>query len=311
MTPDLVLNNLSLTPAPDRQQARQRMSELLTCIAELGLLSVSGVVRISMPLDGVELAPDYLIGVWRGDTEVDLDLRRLYKSRIGVGPYLTDEEVRSLKGDEDIEIRIDGIVSRGCEAAYLLDGVALSLRSAPIWDRPELDVEIIRMHVDSSIIESTGSMRHISRREHLENHRPWIDGLLRNVNDDDDLWNRRDELFPHLLFADAVRQELRDEMRVRPRFRAILKRLGELEEYFAAWAGDQFEANGVRSKCTPETPQSLKDNRLALTRFCSDGVPRLFSYHVHFTPGAGRIYFCPDGAIRRAHVGFVGEKFVL
>jgi len=308
MTPELVLNELSLTPALDRDQARQRISELLQCIGQLGLLGVHGTVRISEPLDGVELAPGYPIGFWRGDNEIDLELRRLYNARVGVGPYLTKEEVKLLKGDEDIEVRINGNISRGCEATYLLNGVALSLKSGPEWDTPELTVQIRRLITDSSIAESNDVVRHISTQEHINHHREWIDGLLADVIDDDDLWNRKENLFPHLIFADLVRKELRDEARKKDRFRAIVKRLHELERYFAGWSGDQFDANGVGSRCTPETPKTLKDYKDALTRSCGDGVKRLFNYHVRFTPGSGRLYFFPDAASQRAHVGLIGDK---
>ena len=287
MIPELVLNELSLTPAPNRDEARRRMSGLLQCISQLGLMGMHGPVRINAPLDGVELAPDYLIGVWRGDQEVDLDMRRLYKSRIGVGPYLTEEEIRLLKGDDEIEVRVNGRASRGCEAAYLLGGVALSLRSAPDWDLPELTVQVSRLNADGLSPEVSDSIRHISVLEHIGHHREWIDGLLADVNDDDELWTRKTELFPHLLFADPVRQELRDEVKHKVRFYAVVKRLREREQYFAHWTGGQFDANGVGSKCTPESAKTLDDNEGALTRSCVDGVARLFSYHVRFTPGAG------------------------
>jgi hypothetical protein len=310
MTPDLVLNELSLIPATNRDQARRRMSDLLQCIAELGKLGVHSAVRINAPLDAVELAPEYLIGVWRGDHEVDIDMRRLYKSRIGVGPYLTEEEIRSLQGDEEIEVRVSGQASRGCEAAYLLGGIALSLQSAPDWNSPELTAQITRLNADGLSPEETDVIRHISALNHINHHREWIAGLLADVNDDDDLWMRREELFPHLLFAEAVRQELRHEAKHKPRFFAVVKRLRELERYFANWSIGQFDANEVGSKCTPETPKTLEDNEDALTRSCVDGVNRLFSYHVRFTPGAGRIYIFPDAVSFRAHVGFIREKFV-
>ena len=167
------------------------------------------------------------------------------------------------------------------------------------------------MNADGLSPEVTDVIRHISAIEHINHHREWIEGLLADVNDDDDLWTRKDELFPHLLFAEAVRQELRDEAKHKDRFNAVVKRLRELEGYFAHWSGGQFDADGVGSKCTPETPKTLNDNKDALTRSCVDGANRLFSYHVRFTPGAGRIYIFPDATSHRAHVGFIGEKFVL
>jgi len=311
MKPELTLNELSLTLASDRDQARQRIAAFLQCIAQLGLIGVDGAVRISEALDGVELAPGYLIGERRSDVDVDLDLRRLYKSRIGTGPYLTDAEARSLKGGEDIEIQVQSIASRGCEAAYLLDGIALSLRSASAWDTPDLTVQINRLCVDGSIVESTEIIRHISCLDHLDHHREWIDESIADVLDDEDLWSRREVLLPHLLFAEAVKKELRVEAKQKDRFRAIVNRLRELEHYFAYWTGDQFDSNGVGSKCTPETPQTLKDHKDKLTRTCADGIDRVFNYHVRFTPGAGRIYFFPDNASRIAHVGFIREKFIV
>ena len=50
------------------------------------------------------------------------------------------------------------------------------------------------------------------------------------------------------------------------------------------------------------------DLAAARTFLCPDGEERLFSWHVRYTPGAGRIHFLPLGPREGCLIGYIGHK---
>ncbi len=81
---EMVLNDLSLEPlAPTAQEARQRMTDLLETARIAIKFGVKRVIRTSYDLNGLLLAPNYLLMVrsfsgwlWKFSTELVIQLWR-------------------------------------------------------------------------------------------------------------------------------------------------------------------------------------------------------------------------------------------
>jgi hypothetical protein len=308
MPPELVLNELSLQKSNSRDIAKSIMLNFLKCVATLGRKGAIGHVRISSSLAEFEIAEGYPIGYWLGDHEVDPDAIRLYKSRIGLGPYLTQNEVQILKSDYDLEVQVGGKESLGCEAAYLLGGIVLSFATAPSWNEDVLKVEVTKLRADDKFEMFCDWLNHVSEISHIENHQD----LFAQESDltPKDVWLTKLDVYPSLLFCESLEHEFLHECQNQKKYQAILKKLSSLNEYFCNWTDGGFELDDMKSKCTPETQQTLNENENQLSRVCADGISRLFSLHLRYTPGAGRIYFYPDASLRKAHIGFIQQKFI-
>ena len=128
------------------------------------------------------------------------------------------------------------------------------------------------------------------------------------VHDGQDLWNRREELFPDLDLCKEVEVHVRRIRRGDVALRSILGRLRALQSFFESWDGHPIDpkSSGFGSKCTPESQATLTQYRDEHTFTPPRGPARVFSLHLRFTPGAGRIYFDGEHDQKRGLVGHIG-----
>ena len=82
----------------------------------------------------------------------------------------------------------------------------------------------------------------------------------------------------------------------------------ELEDYSKKWIRGYFDSEALPSKATPESTSRLNKFTEKLTFACPDNTNRLFSWHLRFTPGAGRIYFFPVDNLKKIIIGYIGYK---
>lgn len=305
----LAWNELAETSrAPNKLIARMRMDGFVDTFAALrarvSRYVAKPVLRCRTPLDEVELAVDYRIANWRNDT--DRTRRMLFLALATASPFLLSAEEGGSSDQFGSEAMYAGIRAEGLHSAWVWSGLGLSLASEPCWDVAHLQVEINQLDPASVF---AASVRHASTPGHVLEHEHWLESQAReSVSSADDLWLRRDQLFPHLDFCPEVEKTLLTFDAGSPHLRQILLRLFELERAFASWNRSPVHPAFVTSKCTPETPQTLLEEANDHTAVCPSGEQRLFSWHVRFTPGAGRIFFDGDTNTGRGLVGIIVRK---
>ncbi len=110
------------------------------------------------------------------------------------------------------------------------------------------------------------------------------------------------------ILSREVEPHLRRIQRGDVALRNILRRLRALEAFFGSWDGRPIDpsSTGLGSKCTPESQATLRKYGEEHTFTPPHGPPRIFSLHLRFTPGAGRIYFDGDSEEKRGIVGHIG-----
>jgi hypothetical protein len=117
-----------------------------------------------------------------------------------------------------------------------------------------------------------------------------------------------EEWFPALILTEIGRQSL-EELNT-DAARPVAERLLALQRYFASW--DRVPAN-YDKKVSYKTSQE-SDSRLqqlpALQLRCPDGLTRAMSWHVRYTPQAGRLYFVPEAETGNCYIGYIGHKIV-
>jgi len=308
---ELVLNELSQEPrARSVAEGRGRMTQFINTVLALRGLGVYSPLRSTVDLNDCLLADDYRLVQWRNDHEVSREQRQFWRS-LGVKvPLLREQDPVELRDRaQEFEFRLMGEEARGLGVTFLLDGMALSFASEKRWDSGRIEILVRFLDEAGELSVLAQAVHHASSPAHVIDHRSWVRDCVRGAaRDGEDLWMRREELFPTLVFCDRVARQLKDLTAGNPLLRAVSKRLFELEEYFAGWSTGPFCPDRLPSRVSPESQGTLNQYRRERTFRCPDGEYRLFRWHVRITPHGWRIFFFPDEKSRRCLIGYIGPK---
>jgi hypothetical protein len=303
-----VFNELSITkPAPTLSDARRWMTQLVQTILMASNAGAERALRSHDEFGHHELFPGYPIAKWRNDPDVDLELKRFFRTVTSKAPLLVDVAAEVVDRSLGSEYRHGGHLCHGLGAAALLDGLALSLPSERAWGTGWISIseerllESATLQSDSIEVRNSDAPATVAR-----NHREWLATPETPVTDGADLWRRRAELFPSLDLCARVEEDLATIRRGDPLLIQIADRLSILQRYFRDWNGT-FDKDAIGTKVTPDSGAALEQHADQRRFLCPDGQTRQFSWHARMTPGAWRLYFYPDPSSLRAWIGYIGH----
>ncbi len=309
MSLECFFNELSLqSMAPSHGLARERLETFAR--AMVGIQKAASPVALHIPTGffNVEISPNFRVGHWCENLSVDRELKQLFRSLTTKVPFLGD----GLHGDRALgcEVLHCSRPALGMLEAYLNDGIVVSFLSAPEWDCSSLCVDVSELGEDAALLQSQERLKHVSKLEHAAEHKKWIKAKTKETfADHDELWTNRQRKFPRLLFCERVREMLSQFSWNGDEIRQIIKRLEDLNSWCEEFSGRQRDLwlQQPPSKITPESQVTLTRYRDEHTFMCPDGMTRCFSWHVRFTPGAGRIYFEWCDGDEKILIGHIGE----
>lgn len=304
MATDMVFNSHSTgTLAASMHEARERMAlwiKTMRCARELGI----NALRTGEDFDALPLAEGYTLSRWRVDPLVDSEAQRFLRRLATNSPVLRgfQQHADRMLG---AEFRFHGQDAPDLGAAYLLDGLAVSLLSDPIWDHPVLALERSELMQDGSMSTAGVEVRHAARPEHMEQHRNWIAERRRaEIVSGQALWDRRLEIFPSLDFCDGARTHIvaqgNNEI-----LEQLKRRFADLQEYCNVWQSGAPDFSQIPG-ATPDSLATLERYSEERTMTCPDGRSRVFKWKVKMTPHAWRIYFEVGRTPGRLFIGPVG-----
>ncbi len=310
MNRELVLNELSLEqPAESALVARERMSLLIATLVAAVQAGAARALRTTEDFNSTLLAPGYLLAQWRNDPQAGQEERSYFRSIQSKAPYLRPEDGIELVDRADrIELYFGKRKALGLGAAFLLEALAVSLSSEACWESTRLSLRCLFLSDQGNLEEESAEVSHACRTNHVSVHLDWLAGRDLPVRSGRELWERREQLFPSLVFCESVAHQLADAREGHPLFRQIWKRLHELDRSFRGWDGSHFDPSVLPMKITGESPSTLDRYSEDRTFLCPDGEYRLFVLHTRLTPGAWRIYFFPHPETRKNFVGYIGKK---
>jgi hypothetical protein len=300
----LFLNELSCGTS----QTVARVDEVMEIFVDL-LRSVrqrrsEAVLVAAVKLNQLELAPGYFVEQWIAARSRNLELWRIIRSMRSRAPY---SDVLPLGAGEGVDIRWNGLEARGLCAAYLMDGLLVSMLVDSVWDTPQVHgtgTEIIETgDGEADFDEYPIDVRHAAKLEHVEVHDDWLrQAGIAAFRNGSEIWASRQDLYPNLQFLPDVEDQLRGLRQdwVIP----VADRLSTLEEAIAEWDPRINREPSWRTEVTPEGEQ-----RKRLCWFTDlDGARRLFDLHARFRPHQGRIHLRLIPEDRKARIAYVGLK---
>ncbi len=251
-----------------------------------------------------EFAPGYTIHSWLNNSQVPRKEKEMFRKMAGKRQLLDKSHYW---GSEFMAEMPNGknVSAVGCLFAYEMEEYVISMRTASLWEQEE----IRGIYVSAEEDDQKVVIRNCCLPEHVdclvEEERR---NTFRMVSSGRELWEKRESVYPHLIFCECVKKQL-DEARNTLHIEMIMKKLQVLEDYFKDYNG-KFDKDQMGFGCREES-ESVKNNyKLRSMRIFElpDKRKEFFSWHISF-PGnfPGRIYFLPDAEQCVGIIGYVGK----
>ena len=218
---------------------------------------------------------------------------------------------RQYMGSE-MTVNVNGIEENamGCLAAYEADECVVSMSTNSCWDDEIIVAKYISVSEETQELYEkeveVGNCSCLEHVEHLVEEERELE--VRMVSSGTELWEKRESIYPHLVFCDSVKKQLlnvNNSLQVK----MIKKRLGILEKYFATYEGN-FKKEDMGYGCREESESVANSKALrGMRTFVSPyGREEFFSWHISFAGDfPGRIHFLPDAEHKVGIIGYVGK----
>ncbi|MTJ12278.1 hypothetical protein FJR11_06655 [Anabaena sp. UHCC 0187] len=305
---EIVFNELCLqTPSTDINTARQLMTDFINTILAIKTpSSIKKKLRTQSNFNNLQLAPNYLLVQWRNDPDVDIDARRLIRS-------LQDKNDPPIPDivDPEIQVIYQGQNTIGIYYAYVYNSLAISLLSDPQWEASSLEVQVTRINEDEEdpLIISNDIVKHVSCITHGGEHTDWLEERFKiNIENGNEIWNRREELFFNLEFCDCVEKDLKDIRSGQNELAGVCKTLNELQKCCQNWTSESFSVEGYSLDESGESKSTRNNNKYRKERtfMCPDGEERFFERHIKLRSCNWRIHFFPLQP-GKVIIGYIGR----
>jgi hypothetical protein len=299
---EMFANELSLERcAPSLPAARRGAEQFVMTIREAALRGVQRALHAPADFFAIPLAEAYYWQNWFRDNGVDIELRRYFRSGSTKIPFLEDDPEASTAW-AGIDCLWKERYALGLKAAYVADGLAISMASGEEWDSESIVVEIQEV-VNDDVSCREEDVHHASKPRHVHSQVDWIEQRLKaSVTCGRELWAGAVGFFPSLIFCRDVEGQM-DRLAAEA-LPCIVRGLFRLNDYCVSWDCGAFDPRGVRCSVSPESAQTLQAFGAERTFLCPDDQRRVFSWHAKI--GRWRIYFDPVGGSGNCVIGYVG-----
>jgi hypothetical protein len=301
MTFIVFLNELSFpSGAVDEAAAEIATLELAKTLQHLRRIHSSTALHSSVPLGSIPLGDDQWLGtvMARSHNRDEWRLLRGFENR---APFRVDlGEAFGLEA----EYRHKNILADGLGLSHTVGTLSVSFADED-WLVSTVPLHRMSLNEDGVMDEQLVHVHHASTAVHIAEQQESLRRMPgEQVRDGEELWARRGEIFPHLLFLPRTEDQLRSFKAGEVRLASVSHALMDLEIAAGRWQTEDAVMPTFLTRTTPEAEQRSK-----LFYFDDlSGERRCFNWHSRYTPGAGRIHFWCDRSKGQLSIAHVGEK---
>ena len=299
----MFVNELSLTPlANDVATAQSRVRGYVLTMRAATAKGVQRMLHLPEDFYANPIAEGYYWQSWMGDKRVERELRQFFGSLATKIPFLQDDPAA---GDASTEIDCIWNEHRGLgfKAAYVTDGLAVSMLSADAWDSDSINCEIQEI-TENDITSRNEPIHHASSESHIDAQTNWIQQRIQSaVANGTELWNRAQGFFPSLACCPAVEGQMKGLPA--QSLASITRGLFRLNSFCLDWQAGPFDPRRIDCEVSPDSQMTLEQYGPERTFLCPDGSHRTFSWHAKV--GQWRIYFDYTAGPGRLLIGYVGS----
>lgn len=237
----------------------------------------------------------YTISKWL--SEVDIEYKRLYLS------FWNKRVVYEEEGE--FELSYQNEVLRGGTQAVINDSFMISVGFSEKWKKNKIQAQLFSLAEDK---ESEVIVPNLYQKEQLM-LQPFA-GIMQAVSriqvySYEELWERRTNFFPHLVFCPSVKKDM-DKLET-SYLHQIIRKLQEIDCYVEKYGTKEFRPE-LLTKTTLESERTLEQYQKEHTFRDEIGREYLVSWHMRYTGMSGRIFFVPTYAENKMLICYIGKK---
>lgn len=208
---------------------------------------------------------------------------------------------------KDRLLACEGLSPSGDEGEPLLvcaisDGITVGFPSLPEWDRDQLHITFEELLPNGELDVAEEAVDNLTRAVHAQ-------AILRRHRDRqragataDEVWERRPEAFPNLLFGPQVERHIKEHRGLLPQ---ILVKLAALDDSVRDWDAGGAPPWAIRVTAESETVMNTPKLRKARQFESAQGGKGLFPWHARIGNGY-RIHLRFDATDRSLEIGYIG-----
>jgi hypothetical protein len=193
--------------------------------------------------------------------------------------------------------------------AYFLDAILLSINTSDRWNSHQIEIKRVAAD-DGRYIDEELILSHIACFDHGK----LLSKQYKQINDPshlsvDELWERRDQLFPSLRFLDRTRGDFSVLKKVGLPYRQALVQCRALNEDIHRWIAMGVEQG--EPKYSRDMAEGEHDQRRELTTWIDmDGISYYFDKHLYIDKFGfvGRLHFRLSVKEKKAVIAYLGRK---
>lgn len=305
----MILNELSIDCEGQKiEQVDTEISDFLHTCHAVSTKMNDRDFYYSMDFVSQKLTDGYGIYDWLQQSRAPQKEKQYLRTMINRKQLISSEQYLG----SEVHINVSGKdkASVGCLAAYETEEYVVSMKTKPEWDAETLCGTYVSIdEMTQDIQEKAIAINNCSKKEH-------VDGLVKKVQEKEmrmvssglELWEKRDSIYPHLVFCDSVKKQLETVGNLL-QLKMVMRRLKILEQYFASYNGI-FDKELVGYGCREESESVSKNRELRSMRIFMTpyGKEEFFTWHISFAGDyPGRIHFIPDAEHKVGVIGYVGK----
>ena len=208
-------------------------------------------------------------------------------------------EGRTLPGDDGEPLVLCAIT----------DWIVIGFPSESVWDRDRVTVDFNELLPDETIEEASEDIDQLTRSAHAE---PICDRHRARLGAGSDplkLWEKRQAIFPNLLFGPDVEDNLKASSN---QFNTIVGKLVSLNQSARDWSDVGGSGPPWGTKVSRESGTVMNNpTRRTKRKFRScRGTQEIFEWHARFGNN-GRIHLRFDSNSRKIEIGYIGPHLPL
>lgn len=301
----MIFNEISLKQQVPQCQIKDQFSVFLKVCQELKHKNNDNEFYYTDELMSEKIFGEYTVHDWLKDQSVPQKEKQFFRTllhrghRIPIEDFLESELIVKIENEQTVS-------AKGGLMAFEWDSYIVSFLSSEMWKNEWMEGEYLSLTSEDTTIEQVrncGILEHVNSLIERERKKQQI-----IISSGLELWEKRKELYPHLVFCESVKKQL-EEARVSIQIQTIMRRIQVLEDYFATFKGE-FDKNKVGYGCRNESEsvkndRELKERRKFLTPY---GKEEFFYWHISFAGNyPGRIHFFPDAEHKVGIIGYIGK----